>query len=107
MSKWSFGQKPLTEYRCCFLGPICVAKKFRGKKIPDHLVLKMKSDLARSHDLGITFVAEENTRSYKLLTQRLQFVDVGQYETEAKRFNIIVLDLRKGPGGSCELRGGS
>ena len=97
MSKWSFGAKPLTEYRCCFLGPICVAKKFRGKKIPDHLILKIKSDLARSHDLGLTFVAEENARSYKVLTRRLKFVDVGRYDAESKRFNIIVLDFKNEP----------
>jgi hypothetical protein len=84
---------PLTQYRWFFYGPVLVQPKYRGQGLLRQLFQASQRALAGRFDVGIAFIAEENTASLRLHTQKLGLERVGGLVFEGTAYAILVFSV--------------
>jgi hypothetical protein len=84
-----FRQRALADYRWFFYGPVLVATQYRGQGLLHQLFAANRQALAGSFDLGIAFIAEENTASLRVHTQKLGLAVVGSLPFEGTSYAVL------------------
>ena len=72
-----YREQPLAEYRLFFYGPVLVQPAYRGRGLLTQLFQANQRALAGHFDVGVAFIAAENTASLHVHTQKLGLEAVG------------------------------
>ncbi|MVN75484.1 hypothetical protein GO988_04020 [Hymenobacter sp. HMF4947] len=88
-----YRERPLAQYRWFFYGPVVVKQEYRGQGLLQQLFQASKRELAGRFDLGIAFIAEENTASLRLHTQKLGLEVVGKLTFEGTAYVLLVFSV--------------
>jgi hypothetical protein len=72
-----YRQRALADYQWFFYGPVLVQKEHRGQGLLQQLFEANQAELAGRFELGIAFIAVENTASLRVHTQKLGLEIVG------------------------------
>jgi hypothetical protein len=88
-----YRQRALADYRWFFYGPVLVAKEYRGQGLLQQLFEANKLALASRFDLGIAFIAEENTASLQVHTQKLGLETVGKLTFGGTDYAILAFTV--------------
>lgn len=83
--------KPITDYRYCLMGQICVAEGYRGEGLFDKLYLAMREQLQGRYDLVVTEVSYRNARSMRA-HQRIGYEIIHSYQHD-EHWAVVVWDL--------------
>lgn len=75
----TYRENPITTYRYCLMGQICVAEGYRGAGLFDKLYLVMREQLQGRYDLVVTEVSYRNERSMRA-HQRMGYEIIHSYE---------------------------
>lgn len=89
----SYQDLPLVQYRWFFYGPVLVTPAYRGRGLLRQLFEASQQALAGRFDLGIAFIAAENTASLRLHTHKLGLVRVGGLVFEGAAYAILVFPV--------------
>jgi predicted GNAT superfamily acetyltransferase len=84
-----YQERALADYQWFFYGPVLVATKYRGRGLLRQLFVATKLALAGRFDLGIAFIAEENTASLRVHTQKLGLAVVGKLAFGGTSYAIL------------------
>lgn len=79
VAQLNYAGKPLTDWRYCLMGQICIAESHRGIGLFDKLYLAMRAQLQGRYDLVITEVSHRNKRSMRA-HQRIGYEIIHNYE---------------------------
>jgi len=88
-----YRQRPLAEYRWFFYGPVLVQPAHRGRGLLRRLFRANQRALAGRFDLGIAFIAQENTVSLQVHTQRLGLDVVGEVQFRGATYALLVFPV--------------
>jgi len=86
----TYRQRTLADYRCFFYGPVLVHRAYRGQGLLAQLFEANRTELRGRFDLGIAFIAEENTTSLHVHTQKLGLEVVGSLNFQGATYSIVV-----------------
>ena len=85
-----YRQRELADYQWFFYGPVLVKQAYRGYGLLQQLFQASQRELAGHFDLGIAFIADENTASLRVHTQKLGLEVVGQVTFQGTPYTILV-----------------
>lgn len=85
----TFRQRALADYRWFFYGPVLVQPAHRGRGLLRRLFQASQVALVDRFDLGIAFIAEENTASLRVHTQKLGLERVGSVAFQGTAYAIL------------------
>jgi hypothetical protein len=85
----TYRRRALADYRWFFYGPVLVHKAYRGHGLLQQLFRASQVALAGRFDLGIAFIAEENTASLGVHTQKLGLEIVGTLVFQGTAYTIL------------------
>lgn len=88
-----YQQRPLAAYHWFFYGPVLVKPAYRGRGLLQQLFQANQRTLAGRFELGIAFIAEENTASLHLHKQKLGLQVVGQCLHQGTAYAILVFPV--------------
>lgn len=88
-----YRQRALADYRWFFYGPVLVTTKYRGCGLLRQLFEATKKALAGRFDLGIAFIAAENTASLHAHTQKLGLEGVGTLAFGGTSYTILAFPV--------------
>lgn len=86
----TYRQRALADYRCFFYGPALVHKNYRGQELLAQLFEASRAELRGRFDLGIAFIAEDNTVSLRVHTQKLGLEPVGSLNFQGTTYSLVV-----------------
>jgi hypothetical protein len=84
-----FRQRPLADYHWFFYGPVLVAPAFRGQGLLQRLFGASQQTLAGRYEVGIAFIAAENTASLFVHTHKLGLEVVGRLDFEGTAYVVL------------------
>ena len=90
----AFKNKSIAERESFIAGPICVAKKWRGKNVPRGMFEALLPVVKENFEVGVTFASVLNTRSLAVLEHKLGMSVVDHIDFNGKRFSIMAFELR-------------
>jgi hypothetical protein len=88
-----YRQLPLTQYQWFFYGPVLIRKEYRGQGLLLELFEANKQELRSRFELGVAFIAEQNSASLQLHTQKLGLEIVGRIVFQGAPYAILVFPL--------------
>ena len=88
-----YGNRPLTQCKWFFYGPALITKQYRGGGLLAQLFAANKQQLRGQFEVGIAFIAEQNTASLHVHTQKLGLEVVGSIFFEGSRYALLVFPL--------------
>jgi hypothetical protein len=88
-----YRQRVLTDYQWFFYGPVLVKQAYRGHGLLRQLFQASQRELAGRFDLGIAFIAEENSTSLRVHTQKLGLEIVGSLAFQDTAYAILVFPV--------------
>lgn len=88
-----YQQRALTTYRWFFYGPVLVKPAYRGRGLLKQLFQANQRTLAGQFELGIAFIAAENTASLHLHTHKLGLEVVGQCFHQGTAYAILAFSV--------------
>ena len=88
-----YRQRPLTQYRWFFYGPVLVRKEHRGRGLLRQLFQVNKQALKSRFNLGIAFIAEANATSLHVHTQKLGLEVVGNLDFQGRPYVLLVFPV--------------
>ena len=88
-----FRQRPLADYRWFFYGPVLVAPAYRGQGLLQRLFGASQRALAGRYDVGIAFIAAENTASLHVHTHKLGLEVVGELEFGGTPYAVLAFEV--------------
>jgi hypothetical protein len=97
----SYQQRALTTYQWFFYGPVLVAPAYRGHGLLQQLFQENCRTLAGQFELGIAFIAADNTASLRLHTHKLGLKVVGQCLHQGAAYEILVFPV--GQAGASQV----
>ncbi|MCS7017908.1 MAG: GNAT family N-acetyltransferase [Cytophagales bacterium] len=86
-----YHDKPLTAYRYCLMGQICIAESHRGIGLFDQLYLFMRKHLQGRYELVVTEVSYRNHRSLRA-HQRIGYEIIHSYNHD-EHWAVVVWKL--------------
>ncbi|WP_448520160.1 N-acetyltransferase family protein [Rhodoflexus sp.] len=91
IAKLSYEGKPLTDWRYCLMGQICIAESHRGAGLFDKLYFAMRDQLKGRYDLVVTEVSYRNQRSMRA-HQRIGYKIIHSYDHD-ERWAVVAWRL--------------
>jgi GNAT superfamily N-acetyltransferase len=88
-----YQQRPVTDYRWFYYGPVLVRQEYRGQGLLQQLFEATKQTLASRFDLGVAFIAVENAASRWVHTQKLGLELVGNIDFQGQVYDILVFSV--------------
>ena len=88
-----YQQRPVTDYRWFYYGPVLVRQEYRGQGLLQQLFEATKQTLAGRFDLGVAFIAAENAASRWVHTQKLGLEAVGEISFQGQSYDILVFPV--------------
>jgi GNAT superfamily N-acetyltransferase len=92
----TYRQRALADYRWFFYGPVLVRPAYRGQGLLRRLFEASRRALAGRFELGIAFIARENTVSLALHTRGLGLARVGEVEFAGAMYDLLVFPVGQG-----------
>ena len=92
----TYRQRALAEYRWFFYGPVLVQPAHRGQGLLRRLFRASQQALAAQFELGIAFIAQENTASLQAHTQGLGLERVGEVQFQGAGYDLLVFQVGEG-----------
>lgn len=96
-----FDGKPLSSYRSFIYGPVCVDRAHRGRGLLRGLYEALKREVAGQFEVGVAFVARDNSHSLRAHVAGLGMVDAGDFEVKGKLYAILAFSVP--PGSTREI----
>jgi hypothetical protein len=84
-----FQQRAISTYRWFFYGPVLVLPPYRGQGLLQELFHATQRMLASHYEVGVAFIAERNTTSLHLHTQKLGLEAVGRLVIEQETYILL------------------
>lgn len=91
-----FDGKPLSSYRSFIYGPVCVDRAHRGRGLLRGLYEALNREVAGQFEVGVAFVARDNSHSLRAHVAGLGMVEVGDFEVEGKLYAILAFSVPPG-----------
>ncbi len=88
-----YQQRPVTDYRWFYYGPVLVRQEYRGQGLLQRLFAATKQGVAGRFDLGVAFIAADNVNSWWLHTQKLGLEQVGRINFQGQAYDILVFPV--------------
>ncbi|MFD1872722.1 GNAT family N-acetyltransferase [Hymenobacter bucti] len=88
-----YQQRPLTDYRWFYYGPVLVRQEYRGQGLLQQLFAATKQRLAGRFDLGVAFIAAENAASRWVHVQKLGLEPVGELNFQGQAYDILMFPV--------------
>jgi hypothetical protein len=88
-----YRQRTLADYQWFFYGPVLVKQTYRGHGLLGQLFQASQRELAGRFDLGIAFIAAENTASLRVHTQKLGLELVGNLTFQGTAYAVLVFPV--------------
>jgi GNAT superfamily N-acetyltransferase len=88
-----YQQRPVTDYRWFYYGPVLVRQEYRGQGLLQQLFEATKRTLTGRFDLGVAFIAAENDASRWVHTQKLGLEVVGEINFQGQGYAILVFPV--------------
>nr|WP_275658906.1 GNAT family N-acetyltransferase [Shewanella sp. Isolate11] len=85
----SIEQQGLTQTNCCQYGPIWISPAHRGKGIFEALVSELKSQVKVRYPFMLTFIAEDNDRSFAAHTQKAAMQVVDFFDFDGRDYYLL------------------
>jgi hypothetical protein len=80
---------------CLFVyGPVCIDRQYRGQGILEGLFAIMKETLKADYDIGIAFVSQLNTRSYRAHTAKMKMTVIDEFEFNGGRYHTLAFRVK-------------
>lgn len=84
-----FRGKPLAFYKTFIYGPVCIDRPHRRRGLLRGLYEALKNEIAGQFDVGVAFVARDNSHSLQAHVAGLGMTDVGDFEVKGKIYAIL------------------
>jgi hypothetical protein len=94
-----FKSKKLSLENSFQYGPVCIDKNYRGDGLLQKLFFKICSNFVSDYSFGMTFINENNIRSYMAHTKKLGMVNVGKFTFNQSSYYILAFDTVSGLAG--------
>ena len=94
----TYRRRALADYRWFFYGPVLVQPAYRGQGLLRRLFEASRQALVGRFELGIAFIARENTVSRVLHTQGLGLEGVGEVQFAGATYDLLVFLVGEGMG---------
>jgi len=88
-----FEGNPLSSYNSYIYGPVCIGKNYRRRGLLRGLFEAQRRDLAGKFDVGVAFVARNNSHSLQAHVGGLGMDDVGDFEVKGNSYVILAFRL--------------
>lgn len=85
--------KPLSAYRSFVYGPVCIDRAQRRRGLLRGLYEALKNEVAGKFEVGVAFVARDNTHSLRVHVDGLGMADVGDFEVRGKVYAILAFSV--------------
>jgi predicted GNAT superfamily acetyltransferase len=85
--------KPLSDYRSFVYGPVCIDRASRRRGLLRGLYEALKNEVAGKFEVGVAFVARDNTHSLRAHVDGLGMADVGDFEVKGKVYAILAFSV--------------
>jgi len=87
--------RALQSYASFVYGPVCVDRRFRGRGLLRGLYRALRAEAAGKFEIGVAFVAQDNTHSLAAHVQGLGMCDAGSFEFDARRYRILAFEVEE------------
>ena len=87
--------RALQSYASFVYGPVCVDGRFRGRGLLRGLYRALRAEVAGKFEIGVAFVAQDNTHSLAAHVQGLGMCDAGSFEFDARRYRILAFEVEE------------
>jgi hypothetical protein len=84
-----FGGMAITDRNSFQYGPVCVDQSLRGTNALPTLFATMRSTMALTYPLGVTFINQANPRSLAAHTRKLNLTVIDQFEFNQNTFDML------------------
>jgi hypothetical protein len=88
-----FRGKPGRESKAFLEGPLCIGEGHRGEGMRHGLHKAMMEAVRGRYEVGVSFIAFDNARSYRGATAHGGFEDIGTFELNGKRHHVIAFPV--------------
>ena len=88
-----FEGRPLSERSMLIYGPVAVDRRAQGHGAARGMFEQLKREMKGRFDAGAALIAEDNTHSRYIHTQRFVMSPVGDFEHQGKRFTIVAFAI--------------
>lgn len=78
--------KPLSDWRVCIAGPMCVDAQFRGQGVVKMLYDCLAEVASPRYDLAVVFVSVANPRSIKAASDKLHMQVIDEFDFDARHY---------------------
>jgi hypothetical protein len=83
--------KPLVHYTCFVVGPMCIAKNYRGKGIYLKLWQELTKHIPAGLEMGVGPASEANPRALHVHTQKAGMLVVDRFSFNDQRYVTLAL----------------
>ncbi len=83
--------KPLVNYTCFMLGPMCIVKNYRGKEIYLKLWQELTKHIPAGLEMGVAPASEANPRALHAHTQKAGMLVVDRFSFNDQRYVTLAL----------------
>jgi hypothetical protein len=83
--------KPLVHYTCFVVGPMCIAKNYRGKGIYLQLWQELMKHIPAGLEMGVAPASEANPRALHAHTQKAGMLVVDRFSFHDQRYVTLAL----------------
>ncbi|MGH7843742.1 MAG: GNAT family N-acetyltransferase [Candidatus Binatia bacterium] len=92
-SSVQFEGKPLSAYRLFIYGPVCIDRQHRGLGLLRGLYEAQRREVAGQFDVGVAFVARNNTHSLQAHVAGLGMTQVGEFEVKSNVYVTLAFKV--------------
>ncbi len=85
--------KPIAQQRYAVHGPVCIAEEVRGHGVYSSLHAVSREAYRIQYDIGVLFVAADNSRSLHTTSTRLGARSLAEFEADGHRFRFLAFEF--------------
>ena len=89
-----FQGKPLASYKTFIYGPVCIGRPHRGRGLLRGLYEALKKEAAGRFEVGVAFVARNNSHSLRAHVAGLSMAEVGEFKVKDNVYVILAFNVR-------------
>lgn len=92
-----FRGRTLDRYASFVDGPVCIDRRFRGKGLLRGLYRALMARVAGRFEIGVGFIAQDNSHSLAAHVQGLGMTDAGRFDFNERAYRILAFAVDGDP----------
>ncbi|MCE9677742.1 GNAT family N-acetyltransferase [Shewanella sp. AS1] len=89
LNQHQIGHTRLSRDNCCQYGPIWIDGRYRGRGLFEALVTELSRHLAKEYEYMLTFIAEDNERSFAAHTRKGQMQVLDFFDFDGRGYYLL------------------